>query len=250
MTGSLALYFLAVLAKETAIVLPGVLIAYDLLLREASPGSVGLAAIGPTASGPAAPPRIGAMLRRISLFGLAAAAYWAMRAHALAGIIGVRDVSISAVLNTWPAAAWFYIEHLLAPIRLSFFYNFFYIASFSAAAGGAGAPLALTALVLGFCSLYGAAGQSARSCVRGRSWAFSTMSLPPLDLPVFLQFELVHDRYLYLPSAGFCILLALAATAAAGLFRRRPQTALALILAVSTVYAVLTLALPERLLGE
>jgi protein O-mannosyl-transferase len=236
MAGSLALYFVAVLAKETAIVLPGVLIAYDLLLREApSPAATGRAITGSAASGPAAHPRIGAMLRRISLFGLAAAGYWAMRAYALAGIIGVRDVPIPAVLNTWPAAAWFYIEHLLAPIRLSFFYNFFYIASFSAAA--VLVPLALTALVLGLLALWARVNRTvAFAAILG----ILTM-LPPLDLPVFLQFELVHDRYLYLPSAGFCVLIAMAATAAAGLFRWRPQTALALILTVAMVYGALTL---------
>lgn len=33
--------------------------------------------------------------------------------------------------------------------------------------------------------------------------------LPALDLPVFFRSETVHDRYLYLPSVGFCILVGL-----------------------------------------
>jgi tetratricopeptide (TPR) repeat protein len=139
------------------------------------------------------------------------------------------------VLNTWPATWWFYIGHLLAPIRLSFFYNLFYIASFSAAA--VLVPLGMTAVVLGLLARWARVN---RTVAFAAILAVLTM-LPPLDLPVFLGYELVHDRYLYLPSAGFCILLTLAAAAAVRFLRWRSEAAVALILVVSVVYAALTL---------
>jgi protein O-mannosyl-transferase len=104
-TAAAAFYFAALLAKETAIVLPAILIAYDLLLRE-----------------PRESRGIAAALRRMALFVLVAAVYWAMRANALRGI-HVNDVPAAAFLNTLPAVIWFYTAHLLAPVGLSFFYN-------------------------------------------------------------------------------------------------------------------------------
>ena len=214
---SIALYFAAMLGKETAIVLPAILIAYDLLLRE-----------------PSLNPKFGAILRRIAFFAVTAAAYWAMRIHALSGI-HVNDVPVTTFLATLPAAVCFYLSHLLAPVGLSFFYNFAYVESFRLSATLL--PLAVIAVALALIALW---ARIDRIVAFAAIWMVVTI-LPPLDLPAFLRYELVHDRYLYLPSVGFCILLALAVRVLVTFLRARPKTALAATAGIALAYAALTL---------
>src|SRR5207247_784816 len=65
--------------------------------------------------------------------------------------------------------------------------------------------------------------------------------LPPLYLPAFIPLELVHDRYLYLPSIGYSILLALAVWGFGKPAGWRRQVALTMLGAVAFAYAALTL---------
>ena len=56
--------------------------------------------------------------------------------------------------------------------------------------------------------------------------------LPVLTLNAFAFDDFVHDRYLYVPVAGFCLLLA----AALKYFRRAPRTQAAVLLGVAALW--------------
>jgi protein O-mannosyl-transferase len=71
-------------------------------------------------------------------------------------------------------------------------------------------------------------------------WAIVTL-LPPLDLPAFLRYELVHDRYLYLPSIGFCMLLALGLRRLITASTAGYKATFAAAAAIALAYAALTL---------
>lgn len=211
---SLFFYTVAIFAKETAIVLPAILIAYEALLR----GNRNLRSFAVRMAG----------------FALVTAGYWAMRSYALHGI-HINNLPLSTFAFTFPSAAWFYIRHLLVPDRLSFFYNVSYIRTFQIAT--VLAPLGWACLVLGLVAIWARVN---RLVAFSAFWA-AVCILPPLYIPVFFQYELVHDRYLYLPSIGFCLLAALAAAGLAREFPRRQWVALAAVAGVAAAYGGLTI---------
>lgn len=224
MSAALASYAVAIFAKETAIVLPLILIAYDLLLRVPS---------GDNRKFPE-------LAKRMLGFAAITAGYWAMRSYALRGV-HVNPLAPSTFALTFPSAVWFYISHLLAPVRLSFFYNVAYVGSLSFSA--VLFPLLAAGLVLAFVALW---ARYNRVAAFAAFWACISI-LPPLYLPAFLRYELVHDRYLYVPSVGFCILAAMALASIAQFVAGRryaaalPAVSLALAGMLAFAYAVLTL---------
>jgi Flp pilus assembly protein TadD len=113
-------------------------------------------------------------------------------------------LSASSVVYTWPSLLWFWIKHLVWPVGLSTFYdvpsvthpNF---SNFTLPAIG----VLLAALGL--------------SCwaVRSREITFACIWLvvpliPLLNIRVFSRNDFAHDRYLYLPSVGFAMIVAVA----------------------------------------
>ncbi len=112
--------------------------------------------------------------------------------------------SVRQLLLALPASALFYVKHLVVPIGLSVFYNLS-VASFQNSLRAALACLALAILAAAMWI-----------CVRRSPllewlalWIFVTL-LPAFALLFFNSTELVHDRYLYLPSVAFSILIAMA----------------------------------------
>jgi len=186
---SLVWFALALLTKETAILVPALLFSYDLLLGKSN-DRAGL--------------RAADSLRPLAAFALLIAAYVAARIHALHAFSSrVTDVSLAQNLLTIPSLLLFYARLLLWPAGLSAFYDTHYVSTL----GDALAPL-LLCLVL-------AAG-AAYALVRARSriaWFATILLLLPLaplmKLDVFFRGEIAHDRYLYLPSVGFVLLLSL-----------------------------------------
>jgi hypothetical protein len=222
MAASLLLYAVAILAKETAIMLPAILIAYDLILRPSPESS------------PQAGRRLTPILKRISGYALLTAAYWVLRSMALRDV-RLENYSLATLLYTWPSVAWFYVKHLLWPTPLSLFYN---VALVNAFASG----LVLVRLLLVVIFLAAIAIWATRNRVAAFAALWGVLLiLPPFHIRVFIPYELVHDRYLYLPSVGFCMLLAVAVWRLARLSRRFPQTALAAAGAIAIAYAAITL---------
>ncbi len=133
--------------------------------------------------------------------------YFAVRTHVLHGLVAtVTPASWLTMARTWPSVLWFYERHLLLPIHTSLLYDYDLVEHATMAAFWI--PLAAVLATLAV---------SAFLLWRHRSLAVTVAALLivlpvllVLDFRVFYWGDLVHDRYLYIPSAGFCILAAMA----------------------------------------
>lgn len=195
-----ALFALDIFSKETAIVLPALVGAYELLVPR-----------DPELRKPEMRERwrraLAAMLPLIAV----SAAYLGARVYALGALEPlVRTWTTRMIAGTLPGALWFYVQHALLPWRYSLFYPNAALIDFGFA--DFWAPLlavALTAAALLWISL------------RSRVAAFCALLLvlpilPVLNLRVFHTYDFLHDRYLYVPSAGLCMLAAIGIDRALG----------------------------------
>ena len=188
-TASLLLYAAALLTKETAIVEPGLVIAFVLLFRES----------------PAHWPRD--VATSSSPFFLISGLYLIERWMVLHGV-GHANITMpfGDVLITIPSVLWFYLRHLFWPVGLSVYYdatpvihigwwNFWW------------PLLACSALTLAFIAYW------KRSRNRLAMFAGVLLILPLLPvlyIPALDPDAFLHDRYLYLPSMGLAVLVAIA----------------------------------------
>jgi tetratricopeptide (TPR) repeat protein len=98
----------------------------------------------------------------------------------------------------------FYLKQLVWPLQMSELHYFPYVTYLSLRR--LILPMALL-LALG----YGLLRWSRRDRAAGFFWSLMALPiLPLLDFRAFGMDEVVHDRYLYIPSAGLCLLLGLA----------------------------------------
>ena len=102
---------------------------------------------------------------------------------------------------TWPSVLWFYIRHLLWPVGLGPFYDMDYITHLDVR------HVLLPALV----AVLVAAGlwvfaEQIPGAALAILWLILPI-LPVLNVRVFTEGHFVHDRYLYLPSIGFAMLV-------------------------------------------
>ncbi len=185
---ALALFGLALLVKEPAVVLPGLVFAYEWL--QGNPGE-----------------RLGRALRNAAPFLAVTGAYLAVRAVILHGVAHAMTVMPwRTVVLTCPSLLWFYIVHLLWPFRIAEFYETPYVT----AADGRSfyVPLLLTLAVCALLLLWWRRSRSP-ALAFSATWLVLPL-LPALNIQTFQYAELAHDRYLYLSSAGFAMLVALA----------------------------------------
>lgn len=222
-TLSLLFFALAILSKETAVLMSPLVFAYEWLQRQNTPVVTRFwRSVRP------AIPYVGVTL-----------IYLYLRSIALHGLFHKTYV-LSPITNllTLPSVLWFYVKLLVAPTGLSGFYDLPYVTS-----------LSLRSFVLPLLGVAAVAGGLFfwwwKS--RDRVLAFAAVLLilpllPLMNLGVFVEGEIVHDRYLYLPSIGFALLVAVAlsklpGSAAPGAVRR-PGFMLAV--GISIVYMILT----------
>ena len=202
---SLVLFGFALLSKETAAVLP--LLIFAAVLVESQPPGVSQPALR----------RFGLAIRESAPYVLVALFYLFVRSRALHGFSHPAiSLSWARMFLTWPAVLWFYARHLLLPTGLSEFYSLNY--QDHATGSGFWLPLALLTILLlaSWFSIralfHGSAAQSS-AAQRSTAWfavALIVLSLlPVLDLPSLTVGDIVHDRYLYLPSVGYVLLIAL-----------------------------------------
>ncbi|MFL6214853.1 MAG: tetratricopeptide repeat protein [Blastocatellia bacterium] len=222
---SIALAFAAMLSKEVAVMLAVFLFVRELLDRK-SDQTVSNA--------------LTQAAKRTAPYFALIVIYLALRYVAL-GFLRQDDatsahVSQFEVLLTIPSVLLAYARMLFAPYPLAIVYNNTYVQSaadprfWSAALGVAAIIIAAAWLVRG-------------SMVGRRALAFTVIFiLPVLNLKAFRpQESLLHDRYLYLPSIGFCLLIAMALTwLAARVAERRQQVFAAATAVVALVLFVLT----------
>jgi tetratricopeptide (TPR) repeat protein len=133
--------------------------------------------------------------------------FFLLRARALSSALGEQTpIALSTVLDTVPGLLVSYLGLLLWPMGLSPHYEHPYVT----------APAALDFYLPVGMLLLVAAGVWLWSS-RARDWriAFAALALlvplaPALDSRLLLEGDLLHDRYLYVGSAGFALLVALA----------------------------------------
>jgi tetratricopeptide (TPR) repeat protein len=214
---SLAAFALSVLCKETAVVLPAFVLAW-----ESARGGEAFAQRARRAALSAAP------------FVAVAALYLSAR-FAVLGRLGwqhptMADASPSSILLTIPYVLASYFLHLVAPFNLSYYYGTKVLRD------AAGWRFILPVLLLGGLAL--ALWVYRRRLAPGHLAALVlTVAplLPVLHLKVFHQEYLIQDRYLYLPSIGFCYLAALAVARAA---RSKPSLAYGVAAVVLVAFGV------------
>ena len=208
MLASTAAYFTALLAKETAIILP--VIIFALGFREASP-------IAPENSPTA---RFKMALRHTAPFLAATVLYLLLRLNALSGQIATTTQHLpwKTVLLSWPATLWFYVKVMLWPVRSYAFADPIFIDHFSAR--DVLLPLLLVscfaAIVCG--ALVWIRRASAQLPAKEQAAVeFALISgtlllllplLPALNLNALNPGDFLHGRYTYLPLAGLALIIA------------------------------------------
>lgn len=223
-TFSLVFFTLAIFSKETAVFMAPLVFAYEFLQRENTPFVSRL-----WRSSRPAIPYVGITL-----------IYLYLRSIALHGLFH-KTYILSPLTNllTLPSVLWFYVKLLFVPVGLSGFYDLPYVT----------APT-LRNFVLPLLGVIAVASGLFYWWwkTRDRVVAFAAVMLilpllPLMNLGVFVEGEIVHDRYLYLPSIGFALLVGIAlsqlkGSAAPGAVRR-PGFMLAI--GISIVYMILTI---------
>jgi protein O-mannosyl-transferase len=189
---SCALFIAAILTKETALITPGIIVAYYLAAPRTS--SARRTAI-----------RVGALL---APYFAIAVIYLGVRRFALhsSGFDLTRPWIDSAL--TAPSALVFYVKHLLWPTNLSTFYDVFILTGFSAAR-----VLWPTLLVLLIAAALLALLRFSRATLPAIAWLVLPIAPAIAGLQSFDRTDVVHDRYLYLSTIGFGMLLGMAIAA-------------------------------------
>jgi protein O-mannosyl-transferase len=191
---SLAAYGLALLSKEGAAIFPATIFAYAYLYgRREEPDAAPLQ-------------RLWYAVRQSIAYAPVLGAYLLARAFALKGLLNVSaPMTVSEMVYTYPSAIWFYVKHLLLPTNLALLYSVPEVRH----------PWFLTFwLPLGaFLAACAVAWRFARSS-KLVAFCFGLivihLLIPLVAFNFFGEADRVHDRYLYISSVGFAILVAAA----------------------------------------
>jgi Flp pilus assembly protein TadD len=134
--------------------------------------------------------------------------YLALRAHLLSGAAhNVNQLSLASVIYTLPTVALFYLRQSLVPVGLSFAYEM--PAQLSATWQFFWMPLLVLVLVKAVFLYWYFRSPRQRIPILMGGMIFGLWIIPELNLRWLPAEELVHDRYLYLPVLGVCLLAAI-----------------------------------------
>ncbi len=197
MAPSVLLFGLALLSKETAAAFPLLILGFAVIFAR------------PHASG------ISSLVRSALKEGLVSIPYFivlvtylAARRMMLHGLVkAITPLGWTTMILTWPSIIWFDLKHLMFPIFSSEFYSLAYVTT----PGFANFLLPVLFLLGAFV----AAGYwisklpNPRLGLFALGWVFVPI-LPTLYLRAIAPGDFVHDRFLYFPSVGIVILIALA----------------------------------------
>ena len=206
---SLVLFVIAILTKETALVLPGIIAAYEWLFPSPSAPTAGATGI-PADGGGARDSRTAGlplrMARAVGPFAVVLAGYLLVRLYVLKGLaVPADEATFTALLLTWPSLLWFYLKQLLWPVKISAFYETPWV--YSPGLGNFVLPLLAVGCAVAALSLW---ARRSRLVVFSALWLAFTIAPALWGVRYFAESELAHDRYLYLPSIAFALLLAVA----------------------------------------
>ncbi len=179
-------FFFGLLIKETAVVLPLLMLAYEFAV-----GKISLRFL-----------RLNRFLI-LAIIGLGLL-YGAMRHRVYTKILyNESHLPFSTLFFTWPSLLIAYCKHLLIPTPLSPFYDSDYVQ-----AANPSFWLPLLGLLAIAAAVYLASKRLANGAlVRFCLLAMAIAMIPVLDLNIFQFREIMHDRFLYLPSVFFAVLL-------------------------------------------
>jgi hypothetical protein len=213
LAASSAAYFAALLAKETAMVFPGVIFALDLHMRQLQ--------VDPKAADAKLRTRLAPTLRRILPFVFVTGLYLLMRLNGLSGKLGAvtQHLPWSTLLLSWPSILCFYAKALLWPVKSYSFADPILVESFSV--HGFLLPLLALALAVAIVAAgvlwawrksqqefsYGDAAGIQSALVIGTTLLFLPLLLA-LNLNALNPGDFLHGRYTYLPLAGLMLLVA------------------------------------------
>lgn len=193
---SCVFYALALLSKETAIVLPILVFAHYWIAAGSDQGR----------DVPAPAGRSGQSFRRIAIYIPVALIYLVVRYKVLSGLSHpMPNISFSTWLLTLPSVLFFYAKHWVLPIQFSEFYDLYYQVrpNLAHVILPALIVLAIAWAIWAFRDRLGS-----RCAGYAAIWIIIPL-LPSLNLFLFKADELVHDRYFYVPSIGAALLVAL-----------------------------------------
>jgi tetratricopeptide (TPR) repeat protein len=193
LTASVVAFALAILCKETPLALPMVFCVWELTRPIGRPSLLS---------------RLKDVVLQMIPYAVVAAAYLALRFSVLGRISWkhpfMARVPDSAIWMTVPYVFVNYLKHLLAPFYLSLIYGTSFVTS-------ASDPRFL--LPVGILLGLGLTLWIYRKKLSQQMWVAIAMMvaplLPVLNLKVFHYEYIIQDRYLYLPSIGFCFLVAI-----------------------------------------
>lgn len=191
---SLTLFGMALLAKETAMIFPALVAFYEWTRLSVS---------GDISGGGQWLRRGLKALRSTAAYFLLLVPYLAVRFLVLKAFSHPSSLPVVSEILTWPSLVWFYIHHLVAPVGIASTYDLAYVHSPTVL--NFWLPLLGSVLVIGALAAW--ARKSALrifACV----W-MALFLLPVFDLRALANLDYAHDRFLYLPSIGFAILVAL-----------------------------------------
>jgi tetratricopeptide (TPR) repeat protein len=215
--GSVLAFLLAALSKETALVLPGILVAYDLAFRREDV-------------------RPATLLKRQLPFAAVALVYFTLRLNALGSFDPVHRhghlTLYEVAINVGPLLAG-YVAKLVLPLSLSAFHPFTPVTSLLGLRASGSMLVALAAVALGVVLLV-------RRHQALLAWALTFLPLLPVMYVPALGENPFAERYLYLPSVGFVLALTMAAARAIAAFPRMTPGLLAASAAVLGSYSFAT----------
>jgi hypothetical protein len=177
------------LCKETALLFPVVVIAHDVLRGQYERTANGV---------------LRAAIRAFPLW-VVAGSYLCARFLALRGLAHPIRQPIGPILLTIPTILWGYMRRLVWPVNLSVFYGTPPVTSVWSHRFWISLSTLAIAAVLAW-----RIGKRSRLTGVALIWIFTFLAPAIIGLPEFPAGEWIHDRYLYLPSFGFCLLVAYA----------------------------------------
>jgi hypothetical protein len=206
MATSVLWFGLALLSKETAAVFPLLIFAFAVLFAPArTPEDSNLTSLKDWSVSKLSAWKDG--LISVPYFAVLAA-YMAARRMVLHGLAQpLAPLGWTTMVLTWPSILWFDLKHLLLPISSSEFYSLAYVT----APGFENflLPIIFLLSALAVVAYLISKLPDPRVGVFALGWAIVTI-LPTLYLRAIAPDNFVHDRFLYLPSVGIVILVALA----------------------------------------
>ena len=246
LAASLGFYVLAILEKETALILPVVIFSHSYIFggeENVRQTSVGRTWMVSRSRIPGDQDKLKFVLLRFPgialLYVPLTIIYFIVRYLALKGISHpLTRLSWTTTILTWPSILFFYFKSLVWPLGLSAFYDTPYVNTVSWRQ--VIVPLIillLVACVLGFWA------RRSRLAAFFSLWMLLPL-LPLLNISIFKEGEIAHDRYLYLPSIGLCVLVVLALSqikfAVAQIDSRPPAIAVVLVLILAGFFGIAT----------